>query len=60
MQDILVVHGNMVWAELLRRQADGSWPADPEAITDGDLRLDSIGFGLPLEAIYRKTPLARD
>jgi Uma2 family endonuclease len=59
-QEILVVHGSIVCAELLRRQPGGSWPAEPEEIAGGNLALDSIGFSLPIAAIYRKTPLARD
>jgi hypothetical protein len=46
-------------AELLRRDADGNWPAEPEEIgPDGTLRLLSIGFACSLPAVYAQTHLA--
>jgi Uma2 family endonuclease len=58
-REILVVHSTRRFAELLRRDADGNWPAEPEEIgPDGTLRLDSIGFACPLPAIYAQTHLA--
>jgi hypothetical protein len=48
-----------VLAELLRRGADGNWPAEPEEVgPDGHLRLDSIAFACPLPAVYAQTHLA--
>jgi hypothetical protein len=42
-----VVHATSVKVELLRRRADGSWPAETEKIeADGTLR-ESIGFACP-------------
>jgi len=41
-------------AELLRRDADGTWPATAETVS-GMLRLDSVGLTLPLVALYRTT-----
>jgi Uma2 family endonuclease len=58
-REILVVHSTRVLAELLRRETDGNWPAEPEEIrSDGTLRLDSIGFSCPLIAVYAQTHLA--
>ena len=59
LQEILLLSSTAIRAELLRREADGSWPATPTVIEDGDLMLDSIGFTVPLAAIYRTTRLAR-
>lgn len=58
-REIVVVHSTRVFAELLRREADGNWPAEPEEIgPEGSLRLDSIGFACPLPAVYAQTHLA--
>jgi Uma2 family endonuclease len=58
-REILVVHSTRRFAEVLRRDADGNWPAEPEEIgPDGTLRLDSIAFACPLPAIYAQTHLA--
>ena len=58
-REILVVHSTRRFAELLRRDADGNWPAEPEEVgPDGTLRLDSIAFACPLPAIYAQTHLA--
>jgi Uma2 family endonuclease len=57
-QEILIVQSTRIEAQLLRRQADGSWPPDPVTIgADGDLALTSIGFTAPLAAAYAKTYL---
>lgn len=59
LQEILVVSSTRMSVELLRRQPDNSWPAEPETISDGDtLDLASIGLTLPLPAVYAKTHLA--
>jgi Uma2 family endonuclease len=56
---IVVVHSTRVLAELLRRGADGHWPAEPEEIgPDGILRLESIDFACRLPEIYAQTHLA--
>jgi hypothetical protein len=48
MREIAVEHATRVKAELLRRAADGGWPAPPEEIgADGALRLESIAFAMP-------------
>lgn len=58
-REIAIVHSTRVLAELLRREPDGNWPEEPEEIgPEGTLRLDSIGFGCPLRAIYAQTHLA--
>ncbi len=47
-------------AELLRRNADGTWPADPVLLrAEAFLTLGSIGFTTPLTAVYRTTGLTR-
>jgi Uma2 family endonuclease len=57
--EILIVSSTRFEAELLRRNADGSWPETPECL-DGDteVRLESIDFTVPLKDIYRTTALA--
>jgi hypothetical protein len=56
-RDILVLHSMTRRAELLVRQADGSWPADPGCVAfaagDDPVTLASIGFTTPLAAFYR-------
>jgi Uma2 family endonuclease len=56
-QEILVLHSTSIGADLLRRDADGTWPSVPAAVTSGDLVLDSIGFRASLASIYRTTRL---
>ena len=58
-QEILILHSAQFGAELLRRNPDGSWPAQPVTIDDGDMELASIGFRVRLVALYRTTRLAR-
>jgi Uma2 family endonuclease len=58
-QEILLVRSTRVEAELLRRGADGVWPEQPANIRSGDvLELGSLGFVVPLTALYRTTGLA--
>ncbi len=59
LREVLLLSTLTVRAELLRRGDDGNWPMKFETIEDGDLTLDSIGFTVPLAAIYRTTRLAR-
>lgn len=57
--EILIVHSTRVKAELLRRGADGGWPANPEQVTmGGTIRLDSIGVEWPIAEAYFGTYLA--
>jgi hypothetical protein len=47
------------WAELLRRNSDGTWPEMPATIgAGGELGLACINFSAPLAAFYRTTRLA--
>lgn len=56
--EILAVHATRIEAELLRRGQDGGWPQEPEMIhAGGTLTLRSIGFSMPLAALYRTTAL---
>ena len=57
--EVLVLRSVFIGADLLRRQPDGTWPREPERITEGDLVLDSIGLRTPLMDLYRRTPLWR-
>ncbi len=58
--EILVVYSTRIEAELLRRNADGSWPEQPERIgPETTARLESIGFPVDLQAFYRTTGLVR-
>jgi len=53
-QEILVLHTAAVHADLLHREADGTWPDNPVSFTQGDaVRLESIEFTVPLAAFYR-------
>ena len=58
-QEILVLHSAAIAAELLRRAADGIWPAEPEHIETGELFLSCIDFRASLAALYLTTRLAR-
>jgi Uma2 family endonuclease len=56
----VVVHSTRIEAELLRRNADGSWPELPVIIgAGGTLRLATIEFSTQLAALYRTTGLAQ-
>lgn len=58
-REIVIIQSTRIEASMLRRQADGSWPPDPETIAvDGVLSLTSIDFLAPLAAAYAKTYLA--
>ncbi len=58
-KEILVLKTAAIGAELLRRNPDGSWPKRPMSVEEGELTLESIGFRVALEAVYRTTRLAR-
>jgi Uma2 family endonuclease len=57
-REILAVHSTRIEAELLRRNADESWPEEPDILTASDtLSLSGIGFAIELAALYRSTAL---
>lgn len=58
-QEILAVHSTRIEAELLRRNTDGNWPAEPDIIAAGGvLTLSGIRYSTPLTSLYRTTVLA--
>lgn len=57
-QEIVVFHSEKIGALALRRASDSTWPDQPEAVAEGELALESIGFRTSLEEIYRTTWLA--
>ncbi len=60
-KEILIVQSTRIEAALLRRQADGSWPPDPETIgAEATLALTCIGLGVPLRAAFAKTYLVEE
>ncbi len=59
-KEILVVSSTEVRAELLRRGADGAWPADPEPLVADDvLSLEAIGLECLLGEVYADRHLVR-
>ena len=58
--EILVVDSRMIEVAVLRRGPDGTWPKDPERVSNrrGSVRLETIGLELPMTAVYRNTHLA--
>ncbi len=55
-REILLVRSTHIAAELIRREAEGRWPANSQSIAEQDrLALDSIGFECPLAAVYAGT-----
>ncbi|MEO8714267.1 MAG: Uma2 family endonuclease [Acetobacteraceae bacterium] len=59
LREVLVVRTDVIACELLRRRSDNTWPSAPEAITSGDIVLESADFRVPLIDIYRTTRLVR-
>jgi len=58
LREILLVRSTDIGAELLRRQDDGAWPEQPEAIGQtGELILSSVEYRAPLTAFYEDTHL---
>ena len=58
-REILAIHSTRIEAELLRRNADRSWPEEPDILLASDaLMLGCIDFATPLIALYRTTALA--
>ena len=57
-QEILLLHSWKIGGELLRRNADGTWPAEAVALGAGDrLCLDGIGLDVPLADAYATSGL---
>ena len=58
-REILLVRSTHIAAELIRREPDGSWPANSIPIAeDAPLALDSLDFSCPLAALYEGTRFA--
>jgi Uma2 family endonuclease len=54
LREILVLQTTDIRADLLRRDADGTWSDNPLALTLGNtVTLESIGFTAPVAALYR-------
>jgi len=52
--EILVLHTEVVRADLLRRDDSGEWPDNPiKVLANEAVELMSIGFSVPLSAFYR-------
>jgi len=58
-REILIVRSDEIGAELVRRQADGTWPEQALALREGELTLENIGFSYSLADLYRGIPLER-
>lgn len=55
-REILLVRSTHIAAELIRREPDGSWPANFVPIAkEAPLVLDSLDFSCPLAALYEGT-----
>jgi Uma2 family endonuclease len=58
-REIILVAGEEIAAEVLRRDAAGAWPQLPEPVgRDGRLVIESIGLDIPLRDAYATTELA--
>lgn len=58
-REIVVVDSGVVRVELLRRQADGTWPEQPLNLGQEDeLELASIGITIAVRAVYRTAAVA--
>jgi Uma2 family endonuclease len=59
-QEILAVRSTRIEIELLRRGADGTWPASPIIVRAPEhLELASVGFEAPVADLYRTAGLTR-
>jgi Uma2 family endonuclease len=59
-REIVLVQSTSIQAEILRREADGTWPARPLVIESSTaVVLDSIDFRAPLTDFYSDTYLLR-
>jgi Uma2 family endonuclease len=56
--ELLVIRSDRIGAEVLRREPDGHWPAQPMLLEDGDtLGLATLEFSAPLRQLCRGTLL---
>ena len=59
-REIVAVRSTRMEVELLRRDAEGNWPALPVIVRPPDaLELTSIGFAMAVAELYRTARLAR-
>jgi Uma2 family endonuclease len=60
-QEILAVRSTRMEVELLRRDADGNWPAEPLIIIipPDALELSSVAFGCLVASLYRTSGLTQ-
>jgi len=59
-REILLIRSTRLAAELIRREADGTWPANSRPVgAEAVLVLESLDFSYPLSAVYEGTHLAR-
>ncbi|MGA9868397.1 MAG: Uma2 family endonuclease [Acetobacteraceae bacterium] len=56
-REVLVLRGDAISADLLRRGAEGGWPERAETFGAGDLVLESIAYRVKLSDIYRTSRL---
>lgn len=54
-QEILVIRTASIGVQLLRRAPDGNWLDIPVGIESGELELQSVGFHMPVAALYAGT-----
>jgi len=57
-REIVVFRTATMGALVLRRGVDGAWPDQPIAVNEGELVLESLGFRMTIEEVYRSTWLA--
>ena len=59
LNEIIVVHSDMMKAVVLRKQPDGQWPVSGTVLEPEDeLQLQSFGFQTSVSSLYRTTRLA--
>ena len=59
--EVAVIDSERVAAKVFRKSETDGWPLDGEVIGPGDvLRLDSIGFAVPLAELYADTHLRQE
>ena len=55
-REILLIRSTHIAAELIRREPDGSWPANSAPIAEeAPLVLEGLDFSRPLNAVYEGT-----